>query len=144
MDRDARLYALVEELRHGRCSTRDLAERLSVSRRTITRDLGILRRCGVPIAGRRGAYALSLGPGCGHPDRAVHAVADGLVDERVIYLGYADRHGRVTHRLVEPCGFVRDAGRWYLLAWCRLRNGVRAFRLDRVLWARTTPERLPR
>jgi predicted DNA-binding transcriptional regulator YafY len=43
-----------------------------------------------------------------------------------------DRHGLVTRRDVEPLGYVGMAERWYLLAWCRLREAVRPFCTDRI------------
>ncbi|SDT65370.1 helix-turn-helix transcriptional regulator [Actinoplanes derwentensis] len=50
----------------------------------------------------------------------------------VLRIGYADRHGRVTSRDIEPLGYVGARGRWYLIAWCRLRESVRVFRPDRI------------
>jgi predicted DNA-binding transcriptional regulator YafY len=37
-----------------------------------------------------------------------------------------------TTRLVEPIGVVYYSGRWHLIAWCRLRNGYRDFRIDMI------------
>ena len=59
-------------------------------------------------------------------------ITEALSAGRVLRIGYADRHGESTRRDVEPLGYVSFAGHWYLLAWCRLREGVRAFRTDRV------------
>jgi predicted DNA-binding transcriptional regulator YafY len=67
-------------------------------------------------------------------------VADALGHGRVLRLGYADRSGAVTARDVEPLGYVGRDGRWYLVAWCRLRDGVRAFRTDRITSAAVTAE----
>jgi predicted DNA-binding transcriptional regulator YafY len=60
------------------------------------------------------------------------AITDALPAGRVLRIGYADRHGVVTRRDIEPLGYVCSAGRWYLLAWCRLRDAVRVFRTDRI------------
>jgi predicted DNA-binding transcriptional regulator YafY len=59
-------------------------------------------------------------------------ITDSLAASRVLRIGYGDRHGFVTRRDVEPLGFVGAFGCWYLLAWCRLRGAVRAFRTDRI------------
>jgi predicted DNA-binding transcriptional regulator YafY len=59
-------------------------------------------------------------------------ITDALAVGRVLRIGYADRHGLVTRRDIEPLGYVGMAERWYLLAWCRLRQAVRAFRTDRI------------
>jgi predicted DNA-binding transcriptional regulator YafY len=29
-------------------------------------------------------------------------------------------------------GYVGSASHWYLIGWCRLRDGIRAFRTDRI------------
>jgi proteasome accessory factor C len=41
----------------------------------------------------------------------------------------------VTERDVDPMRLLNVEGRWYLEAWCRRVEGVRLFRLDRVLAA---------
>ncbi|WP_291050540.1 WYL domain-containing protein [Herbiconiux sp.] len=66
-----------------------------------------------------------------------------LAAGRVLRLTYRDRAGERTVREVEPLGFVGRGGDWYLIAWCRLRNGVRAFRGDRIAEAEPTGERAP-
>jgi predicted DNA-binding transcriptional regulator YafY len=65
------------------------------------------------------------------PGAVPRAVQRALHDRRVLRLEYADAAGTVTSRDVEPLGFL-GAERWYLIGWCRLRDGVRGFRLDRV------------
>jgi predicted DNA-binding transcriptional regulator YafY len=42
-----------------------------------------------------------------------------------------------TTRVVEPYGVVGRRGRWYLVAFCRLRQGYRTFRLDRIEYMET-------
>ena len=46
-------------------------------------------------------------------------------------------------RTVRPYAMVHGEGQWYLLAWCTLSEGVRTFRMDRVLDAEPTGERFP-
>lgn len=68
------------------------------------------------------------------------AVADALAERRVLLLRYEDRHGSVTRRSVEPLGYVGSPTQWYLVAWCRLRSALRAFRLDRIQSVTATDE----
>lgn len=70
-------------------------------------------------------------------------VADALHERTVLRIDYADRHGVPTTRCVEPLGYVADHGHWYLVAWCRLRDGVRAFRTDRIESLTATGEPAP-
>ncbi|MEV4151079.1 YafY family protein [Amycolatopsis sp. NPDC049691] len=51
---------------------------------------------------------------------------------RVLRLRYTDRSGAATRRDVEPLGYVGKPEHWYLIAWCRLRREIRAFRTDRI------------
>ena len=69
-------------------------------------------------------------------------VNEGLALARVIRLRYCGSDGLVTCRDVEPMGWVkaRDVERWYLVAWCRFRSGVRGFRWDRIIDAEVLPE----
>jgi predicted DNA-binding transcriptional regulator YafY len=71
-------------------------------------------------------------------------VADALQPRRVLRIGYADRAGVVTEREIEPLGYVGSpAAHWYLMSWCRLREGLRAFRTDRITAITVTAEVAP-
>lgn len=70
-------------------------------------------------------------------------LTDAISARRVLRLRYTDRAGAATTRDVEPLGFVGSSTGWYLLAWCRLRDEIRAFRLDRVDRVTATSERAP-
>ena len=59
----------------------------------------------------------------------------------VVVLDYVDgRSRRTTAREVEPHLLALDEGRWYLVGWCRRRDDVRWFRLDRIERALVTAE----
>jgi predicted DNA-binding transcriptional regulator YafY len=58
---------------------------------------------------------------------------------RVVRMEYRGRErAEATRREVEPLGLVFYGGRWYLVAWCRLRGDLRHFRLDRIQSLETT------
>jgi predicted DNA-binding transcriptional regulator YafY len=67
-------------------------------------------------------------------------VADALSARRVLRIRYADRAGATTERAIEPLGYVGGPQHWYLVGWCRLRQGVRAFRTDRITRVTVTAE----
>lgn len=74
----------------------------------------------------------------------VRAVETAVVQRKVLELDYVDRSGQHTdHRLVEPYGLAGGQDHWYLMAWCRMRDGGRTFRLDRIHGARVTDEPAP-
>ncbi len=71
----------------------------------------------------------------------VRAVETAVTQRKVLELDYVDRSGQHTdHRLVEPYGLAGGQDHWYLMAWCRMRDGGRTFRLDRIHGARVTDE----
>jgi predicted DNA-binding transcriptional regulator YafY len=78
--------------------------------------------------------------GEGEPAPVPAIITDALSARRVLRIGYADRHGLVTRRDVEPLAYLSNAERWYLLAWCRLRGAVRAFRTDRITGVTVTAQ----
>jgi predicted DNA-binding transcriptional regulator YafY len=62
---------------------------------------------------------------------------------RVLRLRYTDAAGNRTLRDVEPLGYIGSTTGWYLLGWCRLRAGIRVFKLDRIDNVTATAEATP-
>jgi predicted DNA-binding transcriptional regulator YafY len=90
-------------------------------------------------------YLLNDGlPDGGRPQGLSTEVASAVNTGHVLRLTYRDRGGAETVREIEPMGYVGKGPDWYLIAWCRLRTGVRAFRGDRIVAAEPTGERPPR
>jgi predicted DNA-binding transcriptional regulator YafY len=77
------------------------------------------------------------------PDRlAANAIIDHLheavIEHRVLGLDYADTSGTATSRDIEPLCLAFWGGVWTVGAWCRMRQGFRNFRTDRIVaFART-------
>ncbi len=79
-----------------------------------------------------------------HGQASVPAVVEEAVaTRRVVRITYRDRDGAETRRDVEPVAFVSGANGWYLIGWCRLREGTRIFRADRVREASLLDETAP-
>ena len=68
------------------------------------------------------------------------AIQEAITARHVLRITYRDRHDRETVRDVEPVAFAATRTDWYLMAWCRLRGGARAFRVDRIRSADDTGE----
>ncbi len=45
---------------------------------------------------------------------------------------YTDEAQNTTERIIEPFALLSTQEKWLLVAWCRLRNTFRFFRLDRI------------
>ena len=68
------------------------------------------------------------------------AIQEAITARHVLRITYRDRQDRETVRDVEPVAFAATRTDWYLMAWCRLRGGARAFRVDRIQAAHDTGE----
>ena len=75
--------------------------------------------------------------------RVLRAVEGALAGGRVLAIRFRSATGEMTERTVEPVLLAHTRGAWHLVAWCRLRAGIRWFRLDRVERADLTAERCP-
>jgi predicted DNA-binding transcriptional regulator YafY len=82
--------------------------------------------------------------GAGRAAEVRAAVEQGILHRRVVVLRYRDGEGAASRREVEPQLLVRTADHEYLVAWCRSRDAVRWFRLDRVESAEVTADAAPR
>lgn len=79
--------------------------------------------------------AVPVGPLAG-----ARAIEEALHRNVVVVLDYVDAHGAHTRRRVEPMMMALTYGHWYLIGWCRMRNGARWFRWDRIHDAHLTRE----
>lgn len=86
----------------------------------------------------RAAVAVDLAAGgTEHLPAAKEAVDTG----RVVRLTYrSESKAETTRRDVEPWALTATGGAWYLQGWCRLADGPRDFRLDRVRDLEVTDE----
>jgi predicted DNA-binding transcriptional regulator YafY len=66
-------------------------------------------------------------------EQALTVVREALERHRALHLDYyVPSRDERTQRTVDPMRLLLVDGKWYLEAWCRLAEGVRLFRLDRV------------
>ena len=61
-----------------------------------------------------------------------HGLMQAFLYQRVASIRYQDQSGTVTDREIEPQYLYYNLPVWYALAWDRLRDDVRFFRLDRL------------
>ncbi len=61
--------------------------------------------------------------------------------KKVVAMTYQSfQSDEITRRCVEPIGILLQDNRWYLLAYCRLRQDYRSFRIDRIIEFKVTDE----
>jgi len=74
-----------------------------------------------------GVYRTTIGEQATPPDFWQAAIDSSAS----VTITYQSRTGS-TERVIEPVGYQERSGRQYLIAFCRLRNERRTFRLDRI------------
>ena len=69
-------------------------------------------------------------------------ILKAIAQKNVVAIHYLAGHQQQkSQRCIEPMGAVFLDGYWHLIAWCRLRNDYRDFRLDRIKDIALTDER---
>ncbi|AJT41803.1 helix-turn-helix transcriptional regulator [Psychromicrobium lacuslunae] len=68
-------------------------------------------------------------------DDVLEVIQRSVSSLTAVELDYRDAEQRVSSRVVEPVGLLIASSQWYLIAFCRSRQAIRGFRLDRVLKA---------
>ena len=64
----------------------------------------------------------------------LNEIQQALVNKQVLQITYESKYANEpVCREIEPIGLCNYSSRWHLLAWCRLREDYRDFRLDRIV-----------
>lgn len=66
------------------------------------------------------------------PEATAAFLREAAWEERAVDIAYRDEAGRVTERRVWPLAVAYLDETLLMVAWCRLRNDFRRFRLDRI------------
>ena len=74
------------------------------------------------------------------PDHFITEIQRAAVKKWVLEIEYSSNQEEQTKREVEPIGLFYYSAAWHLIAWCRLRNGYRDFRADRIKSLVTSPK----
>jgi len=75
------------------------------------------------------------------PNHFMTEIQRAVAQKWVVKIDYCSSSGEVSSRLVEPAGIFYYSLAWHLIGWCRLRNGYRDFRADRIKNLVTTDEK---
>lgn len=76
------------------------------------------------------------------PSETLDLLRTAVAERRAVAMAYyAFGRDELTRRVVEPSKVFADQGQWYLAARCRLAEGERVFRVDRISEARLLDER---
>jgi len=88
------------------------------------------------LAALRESVALETGdPRTTADSRLLRILSESAQQRRTAVLRYRAADGAATSRGFDVYGLVFRAGRWYVVGYCHLREGLRTLRLDRVAHA---------
>lgn len=74
-------------------------------------------------------------------DEHLRMILDALSSKRLLEMSYTTfDEEKTSNRSVESVGVYYAFEQWYMIAWCRLRQDYRTFRLDRINSLKTLPE----
>lgn len=62
----------------------------------------------------------------------ISQIQQALTNFQPIAIDYTNEQGTSTRRVIEPFALLSTNENWLLVAWCRLRETFRYFRLDRI------------
>lgn len=74
----------------------------------------------------------------------IAALEEAIGNCNTVEIEYHDRNGAITLRTIEPHALVYKQGLWYALAFCRLRNQFRLFKIGRIATAKIHAEQFQR
>jgi len=71
----------------------------------------------------------------------IQTILNSIVQKNVLSVEYFAHHSQEnTKRDIEPVGIFYQDSYWHLIAFCRLRNDYRDFRIDRIKSLKVTPD----
>jgi predicted DNA-binding transcriptional regulator YafY len=85
------------------------------------------------------AVDLAQGIAAAGDNEALHTLSTAAQARQRVRLRYRNPQGEASERDFDPYGLVWRSGGWYVVGHCRLRGGVRSFRLDRILEVTALP-----
>lgn len=75
---------------------------------------------------------LSPWGGNGPVQERLKVIRNAIEDRKELEFQYTDSENKKTVRKVEPYSLILKGQKWYLYAWCLMRQGFRFFRLSRM------------
>lgn len=76
---------------------------------------------------------IEMGPKPHAPLRHLEALEEAVQFQQVVWIRYFSNHrAALTEREIEPYALLSYQSRWYVIAYCRHRQEMRDFRVDRI------------
>ena len=122
-------------------SISSLAERLEVSERMIRQYKLELEQAGIYLksyTGKFGGYQLDENSNFLKIENEVKekmyiVMKKAIANKNKVKIKYKSVNSGITERIIHPAELFTYVGKWYIAAFCELRNEIRLFKLDDII-----------
>lgn len=76
--------------------------------------------------------------------KMIDEIYDAIINHLEIEITYEDNHGEKSQRVVQPYKFIIYKGERYLVSYCKMRCGIRYFKVKRIESYKVTTEKFER
>ena len=121
-------------------SITSLSQALEVSKRMIRQYKLELERAGIYLksyTGKYGGYKLNENSDFLRTDNEVKekmyiVMKEAIANKNKVKIKYKSVNSRITERIIHPAELFLYIDKWYIAAFCELRNEIRLFKLDDI------------
>lgn len=141
MSKISNMLNMLRILKDGKIhSITSLSQALEVSKRMIRQYKLELERAGIYLksyTGKYGGYKLNENSDFLRTDNEVKekmyiVMKEAIANKNKVKIKYKSVNSRITERIIHPAELFLYIDKWYIAAFCELRNEIRLFKLDDI------------
>ena len=142
MSKIANMLNMIQILKDKKIhSIQSLAEKLEVSERMIRQYKNELEEAGIyidSVTGKYGGYKIDdenkfLGLNNIVKEEMYILMKEAIKNKNKVYIVYKSINSGITNRIIHPAELFCYIDKWYVAAFCELRNEIRLFKLENIL-----------
>lgn len=141
MSKISNMLNMLQILKDGKIhSITSLSQALEVSKRMIRQYKLELEQAGIYLksyTGKYGGYKLNENSDFLRSDNEVKekmyiVMKEAIANKNKVKIKYKSVNSRITERIIHPAELFLYIDKWYIAAFCELRNEIRLFKLDDI------------
>ena len=141
MSKISNMLNMLQILKDGKIhSITSLSQALEVSKRMIRQYKLELEQAGIYLksyTGKYGGYKLNENSDFLRTDNEVKekmyiVMKEAIANKNKVKIKYKSVNSRITERIIHPAELFLYIDKWYIAAFCELRNEIRLFKLDDI------------
>lgn len=141
MSKISNMLNMLRILKDGKIhSITSLSQALEVSKRMIRQYKLELEQAGIYLksyTGKYGGYKLNENSDFLRTDNEVKekmyiVMKEAIANKNKVKIKYKSVNSRITERIIHPAELFLYIDKWYIAAFCELRNEIRLFKLDDI------------